>query len=66
MANPSPPQPRPSEDSNPAYLAGTRGCPDRQLSLLGPYYEGGFLHFDELLLGVGVDLAWRRGDLIDQ
>ena len=32
----------------------------------GALSEGGFLHLDELLPGVGVDLAWGRCDLINQ
>ena len=32
----------------------------------GASHSGGFRHLDELLLGVGVDLAWGRCDLVNQ
>ena len=33
---------------------------------MGASHSGGFRHLDELLLGVGVDLAWGRRDLVNQ
>jgi len=32
----------------------------------GASHSGGFRHLDEILLGVGVDLAWERCNLFNQ
>ena len=47
-------------------LGGARGCRNLQRSLLGPRTAAVFAISTNFSLGVGVDLAWGRCDLVDQ